>query len=163
MARRKPSLRSSIVAEARSWAGTPFVPQASVKGRGCDCKGLIVGVAREVGLPEAESLHAQMANYDLGRLSWSPLLKDGIAATLKPVAPGREKPGDVLLCRFKGAPAHLAILTELPSGPLRAGRLDGGMAVHAQLSSKDWVKETALRVLFAFYPLDSVWRFKKCR
>jgi len=44
-----------IVAAARSWIGTPYHHQASLKGVGCDCLGLIRGVWREVTGIEAES------------------------------------------------------------------------------------------------------------
>ena len=38
--------RAAIVAEARAWIGTRYRHQASVKGVGCDCLGLVRGVWR---------------------------------------------------------------------------------------------------------------------
>ena len=38
--------RDAIVAEARAWIGTPYRHQASLKGVGCDCLGLVRGVWR---------------------------------------------------------------------------------------------------------------------
>ena len=38
--------RSLIVAETRAWIGTPYRHQASLKGVGCDCLGLVRGVWR---------------------------------------------------------------------------------------------------------------------
>ena len=38
--------RAAIVAEARAWIGTRYCHQASVKGVGCDCLGLVRGVWR---------------------------------------------------------------------------------------------------------------------
>ena len=44
--------RKDIVAETRDWIGTPYRHQASLKGVGCDCLGLVRGVWRNViGLP----------------------------------------------------------------------------------------------------------------
>src|SRR5665213_1770116 len=43
-----PQSRSDIVAEARAWIGTPYRHQASLKGVGCDCLGLVRGVWRAV-------------------------------------------------------------------------------------------------------------------
>ena len=40
--------RDAIVAAARGWIGTPYVHQASVKGLGCDCLGLLRGLWREM-------------------------------------------------------------------------------------------------------------------
>ncbi len=41
-------LAAAAVAAARAWIGTPYVHQASVKGVGCDCLGLLRGVWREL-------------------------------------------------------------------------------------------------------------------
>ena len=46
--------RLQIIDAARDWIGTPYVHQASAKGAGCDCLGLIRGVWRTLygGEPE---------------------------------------------------------------------------------------------------------------
>ncbi len=41
--------RQEFIDAARKWVGTPYHHQARVKGVGCDCIGLVVGVAREFG------------------------------------------------------------------------------------------------------------------
>ena len=41
-------LRAQIVAQARQWIGTPYLHQASLRGCGCDCLGLVRGVWRTV-------------------------------------------------------------------------------------------------------------------
>jgi NlpC/P60 family putative phage cell wall peptidase len=43
-----------IIAAARSWCGTPYRHQASLKGAGCDCLGLIRGVWRDIYGEEPE-------------------------------------------------------------------------------------------------------------
>ena len=48
-------MAAKIVAEARSWIGTPYHHQASLKGVGCDCLGLIRGVWRAVYGDEPET------------------------------------------------------------------------------------------------------------
>ncbi|MFY8139958.1 MAG: peptidase P60, partial [Caulobacter sp.] len=47
--------RARIVAAARGWLGTPYRHQASVKGVGCDCLGLVRGVWRELYGQEPET------------------------------------------------------------------------------------------------------------
>ncbi len=42
--------RAAIVRTAQDWIGTPYRHQMARKLVGCDCLGLIIGVAREVGL-----------------------------------------------------------------------------------------------------------------
>lgn len=153
--------RGAIAAiEAREWVRTPFRWQDSVKGieGGCDCKGLVWGVARERGFPEAQSLYAQMTAYSLRRPVPCPLLFEGMCSVFDriPFVRGQQVPeeiqaGDVLLVRMKGRPQHLAIVTE--PGP-------NGLAVHAQIGPKDWVKETRLDVLLRAYPLHSIFRWR---
>src|SRR3989338_4143365 len=50
-----PLTRQAIVAAARSWIGTPYRHQASLKGAGCDCLGLVRGVWRELYGDEPEA------------------------------------------------------------------------------------------------------------
>ncbi len=135
-----------VAAEARTWIKTPFIPQASQKGRGCDCKGLVWGVARELGFPEAESIYAKIADYSLARPIDGKLMKEGVAAVFDPA--DEIEAGDVLLLRIGRTPAHLAIY------------VGGGRAIHAQIGSKDWVKETRLEALLKMFPLDSAWRWR---
>jgi NlpC/P60 family putative phage cell wall peptidase len=140
-------LRGELVAaQAREWLGTPFIWQASQRGVGCDCKGLLWGVARELGFPEAESLYAKVADYSPTRPVPSALLKQGFAAIFDPVEEMR--PGDVLLVKLGNRASHIAIV----SGE--------GRAIHAQIGPKNWVKETSLRALLKLFPLDSVWRWR---
>ena len=40
--------RADIVAAAREWLGTPYLHQASAKGAGCDCLGLVIGLYTEI-------------------------------------------------------------------------------------------------------------------
>jgi len=41
--------RAAVVAEARTWVGTPFQHNQSCKGHGCDCIGLVIGIYRALG------------------------------------------------------------------------------------------------------------------
>lgn len=145
------AFRAKVVAEAREWTGTPFVPQQSVKGRGCDCKGLIAGVARGVGRPEGEHVHALATDYQLGKGVPSARLKAGLLELFDDAGKVDPLPGDVLLLKHDRAPGHLAIVTE-------AGLKDG-RAVHAQVDPL-MVVETRLRALLRVYELDTVLRWR---
>lgn len=50
------TIGEEVVLAAQSWAGTPYRHQASAKGVGCDCLGLIRGVWRELYGSEPEAL-----------------------------------------------------------------------------------------------------------
>ena len=52
---RRQSMNNRVVTIARTWLGTPYHHQASVKGVGCDCLGLVRGVYAEAyGRPAEE-------------------------------------------------------------------------------------------------------------
>lgn len=42
--------RADVVRAARDWIGTPYIHQHRAKRHGVDCVGLVIGVARELGL-----------------------------------------------------------------------------------------------------------------
>lgn len=99
--------RQEIVAAARSWIGTPFEHQGRMKAVGVDCAGLVLGVARELGLP-----HADVDGYP--RIPSRGQLEAELAAQMERLAIGEPpQPGDVLLLRIEREPQHLAILTSL--------------------------------------------------
>jgi len=142
-----PSIRgAAIVTEAREWLGTPFVWGQSAKGRGCDCKGLVQGVARELGLPEADTFYATFSSYRPDKPVPVSLLKEGMAAVFDQVS--EPEPGDVLLLKYRGSAQHLGIYC-------------GDTVIHAQGAGfKTKVKETNFAALTKLCPVDSIWRWK---
>ncbi|PSL20583.1 NlpC/P60 family putative phage cell wall peptidase [Shimia abyssi] len=52
-----------IISEARSWIGTPYVHQASCKGGGTDCLGLVRGVWRSLYRNEPELVPAYSRDW----------------------------------------------------------------------------------------------------
>lgn len=101
---------SRVVEVARRWLGTPYVHQASVRGAGCDCLGLIRGVWRDIFGAEPEVLPAY--DPDWGEAGGHEYLAAGAARHLI-VAEGPPIPGEVLLFRMREAAVakHLGILT----------------------------------------------------
>jgi NlpC/P60 family putative phage cell wall peptidase len=99
--------RDAIVAEAREWKETPFHWEASVKGVGCDCKGLVAGVARALGRPEGDALEAHARAYS--RRVDERALKRGLQRLFDEVAVA--EPGDILLLPVAGKAQHMAIYT----------------------------------------------------
>jgi NlpC/P60 family putative phage cell wall peptidase len=103
--------RSLIVAEARSWIGTPYRHQASLKGVGCDCFGLVRGIWRAAIGDEPERTPAYAPSW-AEAASGEPLAE---AAARHLVAIDRDafREGDVLLFRWRvNLPAkHAAVVT----------------------------------------------------
>ena len=103
--------RSLIVAEARDWIGTPYRHQASLKGVGCDCLGLLRGVWR--GVIGAEPERAPAYAPDWAEAGGVEALADAAARHLVAIERDAFGDGDVLLFRWRaGLPAkHAAIVT----------------------------------------------------
>ena len=99
--------RGRIVAEARGWIGTPYRHQASAKGAGCDCLGLVRGVWR--ALYGAEPERPPPYRPDWAELGGEELMLQAARRWLRPADGVR--PGDVLLFRMaEGAPVkHCAV------------------------------------------------------
>lgn len=102
--------RSTIVAEARAWRGTPYRHQASLKGVGCDCLGMVRGVWRNVFGAEPELPPAYTPDW--AEATGAETLAEAAARHLAVVELEAARPGDVLLFRWRAAlPAkHAAIL-----------------------------------------------------
>ena len=103
-------IRDDIIAEARTWIGTPHVHQARIRGVGVDCIGLVVGVASALGFASAAAFLAS----PYGSYSSHPnvaALDAACAAFL--VRTHTRQPGDILLMQFIGEPQHFGILTAM--------------------------------------------------
>ena len=111
--------RSDILAEARSWIGTPYRHQASLKGVGCDCLGLIRGVWRALYGPEPEIVPAYTPDWAEAR--GEETLAQAAARHLAPIGIEAASSGDVLLFRLRPSlPAKHAGLFVAPDNLIHA-------------------------------------------
>lgn len=105
--------RAAVVAEAREWLGTPYHHQARLKGVGVDCAGLVIGVARALGIVGAD--------MDVTGYSRRP---DGTSmlahcdAWMQHVPFDALQPGDVIVLRIEDDPQHMAIAGDYVHGGL---------------------------------------------
>ena len=103
--------RARVVTAARGWIGTPYHHQASLRGIGCDCLGLLRGVWREAVGPEPETPPPYSADW--AEAGGRETLLAAATRHLVPIAAAEAGAGDVVLFRWRdGLPAkHCAILT----------------------------------------------------
>jgi len=104
--------RTRIIAEARAWIGTPYRHQASLKGVGCDCLGLVRGVWRALHGAEPETTPAYTPDW--AEASGQESLANAAMRHLVRLDDAKVfAPGDVLLFRYRDRyPAkHAAIVT----------------------------------------------------
>ncbi|MGV8996408.1 MAG: NlpC/P60 family protein [Parvibaculaceae bacterium] len=104
-----------IVAEARRWIGTPYQHQASCKGAGTDCLGLVRGVWREVkgAEPEVPPPYTPDWAERVGGVVGAETMADGARRHMSEVAVVDAQAGDVVLFRMRanGPAKHAAILS----------------------------------------------------
>ena len=96
--------QTRVIAEAQSWVSTPYRHQASLKGVGCDCLGLVRGVWRCLYGKEPEALKPYSPDWAeaAGTDSLLEAARRHLAEKPKPDL----SPGDVILFRWK--PGHVA-------------------------------------------------------
>ena len=131
----------AVVAAARAWIGTPYRHQASLKGAGADCLGVVRGVWRELIGPEPEPPPPYAR-------SWA---EDGageliLAAAEKWLAraPGGEiAAGDVLL--FRVARGRVAKHCGIATGPRAMVHAYDGHAVAETAIPDVWVRRLVAR------------------
>jgi cell wall-associated NlpC family hydrolase len=101
------ALRVALIAEARTWIGTPWRHQGRLKGIACDCVGHIVCVPRALGIFPPD--------FDINGYARNPepaVMKRFLDLYLDRVEPAsRRRGGDVLWLHPRRIPQHLGIYT----------------------------------------------------
>lgn len=107
--------RADVVAEARTWIGTPYIHQHRAKRHGVDCVGLVVGVARDLGLVAPD--------FDITGYGPTPDGKSMLAICdrhMQRIPMDTLKPGHVLVYQFRPelGPQHMGIVGDYLYGGL---------------------------------------------
>ncbi|MDE1145648.1 MAG: hypothetical protein PW843_03375 [Azospirillaceae bacterium] len=110
LATHEASQRAAVVAEARTWLGTPYHQLADVKGAGVDCSMLLVRVFVDTGVLAAFDPRPYPPDWHLHRsderyVAWTE--RFGQPFTLDQRAP---QAGDVVLARFGRCFSHGAVM-----------------------------------------------------
>lgn len=137
-----------IVACARAWIGTPYRHQASARGAGADCLGLLRGVWREIYGREPEEVPPYTADWsepDGEERLWQAALRH-----LLPVDRAAPlKGGQVILFRMReGAVAkHLGLIADVGGSASFIHAYSGHGVVESPLSGP-WLRRIAARFAF---------------
>lgn len=142
-------LRDALVAEARTWLGTPFAHQQRRKGHGVDCIGVPTEVGRAFGLPGCEDVPfaytrapnvREMQRELEARLDYVPFRDVKVADLLW------------LLGDAHGEPQHLAIVVGAePLKVIHASLVRKAVIEH--IADDTWLK-TRLRACFRYRGID---------
>ena len=133
-----------VVAVARSWLGTPYHDQASLRGVGCDCLGLARGVWREVVGDEPFPIPPY--SRDWGETGPHEVLAEGAQRMMTEIFIADSTPGALVL--FRMAPSaiakHVGILTGADSFIHSYERL----GVIEEVLTPTWRRRIAFAFLF---------------
>jgi NlpC/P60 family putative phage cell wall peptidase len=140
-------MSKGILKAARGWIGTPYRHQASAKGVGCDCLGLVRGVwAAHYGFePEAVPAYSP----DWAEPQGIEVLLAAAGRHLKPKPRDQAAPGDLLVFRMRdGAVAkHLGIGGAVGAAPTFVHAYSGHGVVESPLSDP-WARRIVARFTF---------------
>jgi NlpC/P60 family putative phage cell wall peptidase len=133
--------RADIVSEAREWLGTRWQHQASLKGIGSDCIGLVAGVARNVGIVQADEFFNDAAVRGYGRQPDPRMLLTACAKYLEPIQVRDVDVADIYLMHPPqySEPQHFALVSQMFPQPY---------IIHAYAQARKVVENR----------LDDVWR-----
>ena len=139
--------RDRVVNLARSWIGTPYLHQASHKGAGTDCLGLLRGIWREI--KGAEPVVVPPYSADWSEVSGMETLLQEAGNWLVPVMTGDAAAGDVLLFRMRqGSVAkHLGIAGAMGAAPTFIHAYTGHGVIESPLSVP-WARRIVARFRF---------------
>ncbi|MEC9343503.1 MAG: NlpC/P60 family protein [Pseudomonadota bacterium] len=106
-----PAIGARVVIEARRWRGTPYRHQASHRGVGCDCLGLVRGIWRTLYGREPQTIPAYTPDW--GEAPGREFLLEAASRHLHPVPVAAARAGDLLVFRWRreAVAKHLGILT----------------------------------------------------
>lgn len=133
-----------VIAAARSWLGTPYHDQASLRGVGCDCLGLARGVWREVVGDEPFPIPPYCRDW--GETGCRELLAEGARRMMIELPVADAGPGTLILFRMRtGAIAkHVGILT----APNRFIHAYERLGVIEEALTSTWRRRIAFAFLF---------------
>jgi cell wall-associated NlpC family hydrolase len=110
----------AIATTARSWLDTPYAHLGRLKGHACDCVGLVIMVAQELGITEFNTI-------DYGRDPHPERMRALLLAHLdeleldldnarKGIHPANLMAGDIVHIRWRNHPRHLGIVLPREGG-----------------------------------------------
>ena len=139
--------KQDIVDEAREWLGTPYIHQASVRGAGADCLGLLRGVWRDVVGHEPETVPVYSMDWSEPQgeeRMWAAARRHLVETVGEDLMAAQ-----VLLFRMRnaGVAKHLGIVTQTGAVPSFIHAYSGHGVVENALS-EPWRRRVVARFEF---------------
>lgn len=136
-----------VMAEARGWIGTPYLHQASTRGAGTDCLGLLRGVWRALYGSEPEAVPAYTPDW--AEPDHREVLFEAASRWLVRKPLEQAETGDVLLFRMheRSIAKHLGLQSATGAHPRFIHAYTGHGVLESSLS-QPWQRRIAARFAF---------------
>ncbi len=147
-------MSKEIIEEAHSWLGTRFKHQGRVKKSdfdlgGCDCLGLIIGVAESLNIHALNAVPLKLFDQNTyPKLLTSNILLEQLDQLLTRVEIENMQPGDVILLKINSWPQHLAIIVSVDPEII---------IIHSYIQARRVVKQHLPKIWFE--KIIAVYRF----
>jgi cell wall-associated NlpC family hydrolase len=138
--------RKQIIATARTYAKTPFAHQGRYKGKACDCAGLVLMVAEELGSNDknGQPVRALEDHRGYGPQPAGCTVLDICKQRMIQKQANEIQAGDVLCLKTPEFPSHVGIVTEFNGTLYLIHAYDGGTrAVTEHILDAKWRERIA--------------------
>ena len=126
-------MRKRIIQEAKTWMNTPFHLHGRLKNVGCDCVGLVLGVAQILNLRSKQNhVLPHFDTLDYHPRESNKLLEQMLKLHL--VEKTNLQIADVVMLKYDSIPGHIGIVSQNQEGLLSI--------VHANMRFKKVVEHT---------------------
>ncbi len=116
-------LRNKFTETARQWIGVPYRHRGTTRS-GCDCTGLVIGIATEHGFLINYKLRQYGRQWNLHAGAGDQMIEE-LGRFCDHIDNKEAGPGDIAVMRFGRCPAHCGIIID-----------DTGLIIHSLKSNK---------------------------
>ncbi len=133
-------MEHQVVSKAREWIGTPFHHQGRLKGIGCDCLGMLIGVAQEMNLTSSGILIHDLDNTNYSRTPNVQEMHSKLEKYFQAIEIENILDGDILLMEVDNSPQHLGIVATHSTGCLSVIHALNRIGVSEHILTEAWKK-----------------------
>ena len=146
-----PATRADVVAESRSWVGTPYHLAADIKGVGVDCALILIKIFADLGLIEYFDPRPYSSDWFLHRSE--EVYMGLVEARARRVERAAVQPGDVALLKIGRCFAHGGVVTVAePLTMVHAYRRYGQVVEEVVSQNADVAERMESALFFSYWP-----------
>jgi len=101
-------MQAKYAQQAMQWLDVPYQHRGTTR-RGCDCTGLLIGVARELGYLKIYQLRKYPPDWNLHGMA-DDYIAEQLGRLADPIAKSQADAGDIVIMHFGACISHCGIL-----------------------------------------------------